>query len=84
MASLIADAALPGCMPAPELVAVKARWSDHGAHGCQAMHRAFVPAGCILAAAQDIWGFSGCICNMPEIVEKSGMTGGNAKVALQD
>ena len=35
-------------------------------------------------AAQDIWEFLGCICNMPEIAEESGMTGGSAKVALQD
>jgi len=35
------------------------------------------------AAAQDIWEFSGCICNMLEIAEDSGMTAGNAKVALQ-
>jgi hypothetical protein len=35
------------------------------------------------AAAQDSWEFSGCICNMPEIAEESGMAGGNSKVALQ-
>jgi hypothetical protein len=35
------------------------------------------------AAAQDIWEFSGCICNTPEIAEESGMAGGNSKVGLQ-
>jgi hypothetical protein len=35
------------------------------------------------AAAQNIWESSGCICNMLEIAEESGMTGGSAKVALQ-
>jgi hypothetical protein len=35
------------------------------------------------AAAQDTWESSGCICNMLEIAKESGVTGGNAKVALQ-
>jgi len=36
------------------------------------------------AAAQDVQDSSGCICNMPETAEKSGMASGSAKVALQD
>jgi hypothetical protein len=33
------------------------------------------------AAIQDIWDDLGCASNTPEIVEESGMAGGNTKVA---
>ncbi|HJX52800.1 MAG TPA: hypothetical protein VJ801_08550 [Polyangia bacterium] len=44
---------------------------------------ASVAAAFNAGAIQDIWEFSGCICNTPEIAEESGTAGGNTKVALQ-